>query len=304
MNRVKGNERALPERIAIHIGAHKTATTHLQKSFYRSADRLAAYGVTFLGPRDLRDGVFPIPEVMRWAGDDAALAEQVKTQLRAICAGRPTLVMSEENLPGVVQTLDMPRKGIFYPNADARLPRLLRAIGQPVELCLGVRDPARFLASAYTQRLMGGNLGLFADYIGTCDPARMRWSDYAARLVALPNVARLTVWRHEDYAALGPAILGRLAGKGGAGVELLDKVIHAGLSDAACMDIANAIRDGRVGEPGIVQAAKRAFPKGEAFAGFDPWDDATAEASRAAYAADMTVLAGLPRVDLLRPGSA
>ena len=40
--------------VAIHIGAHKTATTHMQQSLEASEDRLAAQGVRFYGPKALR----------------------------------------------------------------------------------------------------------------------------------------------------------------------------------------------------------------------------------------------------------
>lgn len=294
----------LPERISIHIGAHKTATTHLQRSFYRARAKLARHGVTFLGPDEMRGGQFPLGEVMKGPGEATELRSLVAERLADLCAGRPVLVISEENLPGVVQTLEMPRSGRFYPKADARLTRLLTAIGAPVRLCLGVRDPARFLASAFTQQLMGGTVGPFEAYIGDRDPATMRWSDYVRRLLVLPNVTGLTVWRHEDYADVGPAILDRMTGRGAAGVTLLDKTIHAGLSAAAYAQVAQAIADGRANEPGLVQAAKKAYPKGDEFPGFDPWDEETASRSRAAYAADMAEIEALDGVEVLRPGKA
>ena len=42
--------------ICLHVGAHKTATTHLQNSLADAAMALAAVGVMFYGPRDFRWG--------------------------------------------------------------------------------------------------------------------------------------------------------------------------------------------------------------------------------------------------------
>jgi len=52
--------------LALHLGAHKTATTLLQREFEARRRELLRLGTAYLGPGDLRDEpslVFPVPEM-------------------------------------------------------------------------------------------------------------------------------------------------------------------------------------------------------------------------------------------------
>jgi hypothetical protein len=59
-------------------------------------------------------------------------------------------------------------------------------------------------------QVMGGHELLLADYLGGFDPVRLSWTGLAKRLLAVRGVARLVVWRYEDYAAVRPQILARM----------------------------------------------------------------------------------------------
>jgi hypothetical protein len=67
------------ERIVLHLGAHKTATTYLQQTLKRNRAALAGAGISVFVPDDLRkDGL----RLHNWLGDNGGGAEHA-AELRA-----------------------------------------------------------------------------------------------------------------------------------------------------------------------------------------------------------------------------
>jgi len=281
--------------IRLHLGAHKTASTHLQQTLRPHRARLARAGLVWLDPRDLRAA--PL--------DPSAAAETGAPGGAAALVGAAGVeaLLSEENLLGSAHERGMWLARRLYPRAGARLANLLAATGwHGVGLFMAVRDPAAFLVSAYAQRLYAGQVTDFATFLDGLDPVLLRWSDLAARLVAVPGVAGLTVWRHEDY----PAILSRLLPRMlpddlGAGIRPLPQVVHPGLSAAAHAEVLARIAAGQPGA-GLARALRTRYPKSDAWPGYQPFDATARAASATAYCDDLARLARLDGVTLLTPG--
>ena len=281
--------------IRLHLGAHKTASTHLQHSLRRHRVALANAGLVWLDPDDLRGPPLNAGQLAE-SGDPALAAALV-----ARAGG--AAVVSDENLLGSAHLRGARGDQRLYPDADARLTRLLGATGwRGVALFLGVRDPAAFLASAYTQRLMSGRVSDFATYLDGADPAMLAWSDLAARLLAVPGVTALTVWRQEDYPAVWPDLMARMLPDGlGAGVAPLPQVVHPGMSAAAHAAFMAQVAAGTPPD-GLARRLRRDLPKSPTRPGYRPFDATTRAASAAAYAVDMDRVARLPGATLLRAG--
>ncbi|MFN3954081.1 MAG: hypothetical protein ACK4LQ_06460 [Pararhodobacter sp.] len=291
-------------RIIVHIGAHKTASTHLQLALERGRAALGARGVAVFGPDQLRRRGLGLPEYL---SAPAGSAEAHGARIRAaLGAGAERLVVSDENILGNAHNVELIRTGRFYPRAASRLQALLALLpAGEVTLALAIRDPARFLTSAYAQRLMSGKLEPFADYIGALQPATLRWSDLVGRLRGVVPGAGWHIWRYEDYPAVAPRVLDVLLGGHAALARPGPGIAHPGLSaraHAALMAEAAALAG--LGEAAIrarVAELRRAFPKAPDAPGMALFDADALRRSAAAYGEDTLALAALPGVCVLEP---
>jgi hypothetical protein len=193
-----------PTTWRVHLGAHKTATTHMQRAIGRKRPALRREGVDFLKMRMVRD--LALPKLYRELTRSGTPRPQRRLRLRAeldsLRRRGATVAFSEENLLGTSQHLLTPR---LYPRARA-MARFLAALGQgenALHVFLGVRSWDTLLPSAYAEMLRrraapkDGFDGIKARALD----APPRWSDLLGRLKAGAPQATLTIWRYEDYAA-------------------------------------------------------------------------------------------------------
>jgi hypothetical protein len=208
----------MPKRWHLHLGVHKTATTHLQAMLDAHRASLAAQGVDTLTPDLLRplqlyglrrsDWCFWAPRII----GDRVVARRARDAIGRVCTGGDLMVVSDEDLLGWTGDAVHPAP---YPHARDRLRALVALTEQAeVTLFLSVRSWASFLPSAYVQLLRWAPMpGGFPAFLETTRSLRPRWNALAERLLALFPAARaLHVWRYEDYRAHQVAILTALTG--------------------------------------------------------------------------------------------
>ena len=293
----------LPGSIALHLGAHKTATTHLQTVMERNASVLAAAGVAFAGPRDLRGSGktlfdrFPGPR----NPTPHASARPVGEELAALANGAGRLVLSEENYLGPTFPTGSQAGVPLYSQAETRVARLVELFAPlPVELFLAIRNPASFLISVFGQNLMGGKIGSFESFVGKIEPIDLSWLELLTRLSNVAGLAGLIVWRFEDYPALQSTIYRRLLGLS----SLPDmgqhhRRTHEGLSETA---VNETLRRAAAGEKGpVATVARRAFPVGDRNPAHAPYSTSDLVASARIYDLEVSEIAGLPKIELLCP---
>ena len=293
-----------PLSIAFHIGAHKTATSHLQRSLLRAQGALAAAGVRYYGPDYFRlpghsiQALFGFRPVTKDGGAMRPAAEQ----LALLQQDGHRIVLSEENFIG---PLNQPHgRGMRhrYKSADARLTDLAKAIGRQVDVFLAVRRPTAFINSAYCQMLLGGRVQPVAVFQRRNPLSSVDWVDLVSRLRAAPGVGALTVWQYEDYAALFPQIIAGLVGAETAHcVPPRPRHINRGLSDAAVARVLAS--EGDATAPTAAQMARQELPVDDGhppFDGFAPEEHAIGDA---AYARQLAQIATMPGVTLLRSGA-
>lgn len=288
----------------LHIGAHKTASTHLQLAMARAREALGMRGVALFGPDELRRKGLGVPEYLSLQPDDPGLQAHGARIKAALGLSAERLVISDENILGNAHNVELIRTARFYDRAVDRLTRLAVLLPDaPVTIALAIRDPAGFLVSAYSQRLMSGKLEAFTRYCNGLDPAMLRWSELIGRLQDVFPAVRWRVWRYEDYPGNATAILNALLGDAAGLVKLGMGVAHPGLSQhahAALMAEASQLSEQGEGAAMKRAAALRtAFPKGRQHPAFQPFDAPTLERSATAYARDQAVIAALPGVQAL-----
>lgn len=296
-----------PRSWRLHIGAHKTATTHLQDALAQRRAAVAAAGVDFI-PRELFRAVsdFPPPDP-RWPPARGFQRRRAfANALAQVRLGPETVAISEETLPGLTpEMLADP----LYPRAERRLASFAAlARREELQLFLSIRSFDEALPSAYAQALRAVPLpGGFAACMARAEARPPSWADYVERLLQLFSRAPLTVWTMEAYRAdprgvaalyLGvdpgpiekgnaPASTRTPSSAAVAEAEARSTELPADLSDAERRRIIGGIYDRHAGNG----------PK------FNPLTEPLRARLKARYADDLVRIAGMaPRVRLVHPG--
>ncbi len=161
----------------LHVGAHRTGTTTLQRVMCANRRRLLRQGIAFLGPEALR-GARP--------GQGGPAAGGAAGPHAVAAAADGLLIVSEENLLGT-----MPAS---------------RGIG------LAIRRPDDWWASVIAHQAAQGRAVSLAQ-IAALSAGRRGWRDVIAELAAAcPGVA-VVVWRFDALIGDPAAQLGLLAGR-------------------------------------------------------------------------------------------
>ncbi len=289
--------------LALHLGAHKTATTTLQRAFDARRRELLRLGTGYLGPGDLRDEpglVFPKPEmppsrIAQVQGRTASLLETLVPG--ALGERRSRLLVSEENILGTPRL--MLRHAALYPGLTARLGALPADWDMAdTHIFLSIRDYAGFFASCHSTVAQQGVWVPFGAQERTA-LARMprRWPDVVADIRATLPAARLTVWRYEELRATGQAVVEAMAG-GPFEIDLAAPGAMGALSAGAMAGIAEAsFAAGGARLPGA--QVRRIRQETEGSGPYDPWDAETRRTLSALYEEDCARIARMEGVALL-----
>ena len=219
-NRLEARMKAYPESWRIHIGAHKTATTHVQDILALRRDVLASQGIDYPTRNTLRQVRFAKtvrPQLKFFKLRERWPFRQMSQwyDLRRIQSAErlPTLLISEEQLLGLSNGLI---SSVFYPEAEERMRNLRDLLkGGPATLFLSIRNPANIIPSAYSQCLRAGARGIpnITEIRQSSLANPPSWTDLVRRIRKGFPEARLVVWTFEDYIANPDACLDLLIGK-------------------------------------------------------------------------------------------
>lgn len=203
----------------VHLGAHKTATTHLQDTLLSGRDALDRNGL-LLVPRErlliagliryLRFGEFrrkALSELFLGQSTDMCMRRRLLKNRRA----HDQVLISEERILGrATDLLDG-----FYPDLETYLNTIAKIVGDdPITVFLSIRNQADVLPSAYSQALRTHNRPKpFDEIVEGWLQSPPRWTALVERLQqALPE-ASIKVWTFEEYTANPSRIIAALTGK-------------------------------------------------------------------------------------------
>lgn len=289
--------------VAFHIGAHKTATSHLQRSLRRASDALAAEGVRYYGPDYLRLPGRTLPALFGFrTGVEAGGAKRpAAEQLALLRKDANRLVLSEENFIGPLSQPHGRWMKHRYKSAGDRLTQLSDAMGQKIDVFLAIRRPTAFINSAYCQMLLGGRVQPVEVFQKRNPLSSVNWVDLVTRLRAARGVGRLNVWQYEDYGAVFPQIAAGLVGADAAPcVVPRPHHINRGLSAAAVAHVLTQAVNETEERP--ARAARQMMPVEDGYAPFDGFAAEEHAIGDAVYARQLTAIAQMQGVTLLRPG--
>lgn len=289
--------------LSIHLGAHKTASTHLQFSLRQIREPLRAGGLCYLDAAVLRDGPLDLSRLLA-EGEASPAAPAFCEALRGQRTGCADLLISEENILGGTRRGKLfSRRGVLYPFAVRRLRQVIGlAGGGPATLYMSIRDPAAFTVSAFALQVAWGNEIDLAAYLCGRDPARVGWLGLVRRLAAMPEVARVVVWRYEDYAALRPTLLRRMLPAGLVPAVPTPPPSNQSLTQPAYdWLVARLLAGDETPARILADQARRRFPRAEGHGPLRLLTEEDQQRSALHYAGELALLQGLPGVELLAP---
>ncbi|MFQ6552637.1 hypothetical protein AAD018_009885 [Aestuariibius insulae] len=285
--------------IALHAGAHKTATTHLQRTLMDNKVLLERAGITFRGPNAFRNPgetlrhMFEIGRRMEdpFPGGPLAL-------LKKLAAGRKRLIISEENFFGSLNPPDGPFRRHLYRNGPGRLEILAaRVRPHPIDLFFAVRDQATFMQSAHSQVLLSGRRVSLDEYLNGLRPEQISWFSLIEELVNKNAARRIWIWRYEDYPAVQEKIYANLLTCDIASrIVPHPKQVNQSLSRAAV----KACLSDSPGSPSG-QEARMLHPVSDVNPRYEGFSSEARRLSRARYENDLVRIEELKGVQLLKP---
>jgi len=168
--------------VYLHFGAHKSASTTIQRSLRRSQQYLVSSGIRFLGSADLHKE--PIGEHFRNLArrDSLSESEYLESLGRAkrfwldLCASidEPKILISYEGFCGG-SSLDV--YGGIYRN-PRRIAESVKEIfsGSNIRIIFVLRRQDEFVESCYLQQIKEGRVLEFSDFKNAIDPEKLRWN--------------------------------------------------------------------------------------------------------------------------------
>jgi hypothetical protein len=162
-------------KVMLHLGVHKTATTHTQSRLWNSRGMLRSIGVNYIGLNKVRER---LTSKLR---DDEADADQLFNALYPFL-NCERLIVSDENIIGGTE---QPTSKKYYPAAQARVKRILQALdGFEVEVLVTLRNYSDYAISRYSEFLRHFSFLTFEEYYKKAPLDKLSWVDLVTDLRA------------------------------------------------------------------------------------------------------------------------
>ncbi len=291
-----------PITLALHLGAHKTATTHLQATLRKNSEIIEDEGIRYYGPLTLRRPGMSVRHLFGLCAPIKGTPKRTPTeQLEFMAKSGSRVVLSEENFWGTVHDLEGKLTTPLYPLALPRLQGLAAAIApNRLQVYLCVREPSSFLASGHGQALLGDHRVTLDEFLGGVTPFDLKWSELLSRITEVPGIDTIYLWTYEQYRTMAPLIYRRLLKwRIGPKITFYDGKVHPGLSARA---VEAALDPEQSGEgPEFAHRARSAFPVGKTWPRYAPFSPEVVDASRKAYLKDLLTIDKMEGVTFLRP---
>jgi len=185
----------------VHIGAHKTATTHIQDTLALAKDDLSAVGIEYIC-RDVTRSQRDFCRIRWWQKLPAFKAKYVEEERRRLFPSGnngDVVLISEENIMGSVSGL---LKFPLYPDLEQGLRTLCLLKGDHnIHIYLAIRPLDEIIPSAYAQQARMAKV-----HSGDFDAIKARmfktppsWTGVVDRIVSVFGRNRLRLWVFDDY---------------------------------------------------------------------------------------------------------
>ena len=271
-------------RILLHIGAHKTATSYMQKKLALNVDLLARRGIHYDPLEVFRKGFTPLLNEETTRENDYVKLLNGKARTMA-------LLVSEENIMGVPG--DLPREHKYYVRARKRLARTAELFHtDKPEIFLSLREYAGFAVSMYSEYIRHQKFLPFSEYRAIFEASNFSWLDVIDEIFEAVPGARLTVWDFADFRGIEKQVFQAMLGfdpdifqnpEGPVRESFSEMAVRAFEALSGALDHQDMKK--------LINPIARHLPKGEQYPAFDPMDAETKAALKARYKSDLRAIA-------------
>ena len=268
-------ENNIIKRINLHLGAHKTATTYIQKVLRVNKDRLLSHGIKYIPMQNVRRNITKAIRVYRNRGVGRT---KTVTDIRDFINERfpedcHTLVLSEENLVGNCREIYF--KADLYPDAEERLRLLAEALPAcEINVFFSVRQYVDFLPSAYCEFLRHNDFITFEEFIGRLDLDGEFWVRAVNAIVSVFGRENVHVWPYGRFRGNSVRIMAELVSSADIRLSTGVKEARPSLSDRSVRALYRLSKELSPAEVRVqVRAMTDAYPKSEENTGFMPWNE-------------------------------
>ena len=271
-------------KILLHLGAHRTGSTHVQGVLGKNLPLLADAGIGAPPQRAVKDALTK-PIGSRIPSVKAGFGRLLKAEG---LADRSTVILSDENLLGFLNSIFS--HGAFYPDTARRMARLRKMLPVvPARIVIAIRPYESYFASAYGRWLSPKRMVLPREVLADLVQGLARgWPDVLAEVADTFPESRLVISEYSPDPRFGPSQLTALLG------PLADQLFYnpgyrwnRSMSARQTMLYEQAIKAGEAVKADDIRTWKR-FKQPRLLDGF--WDAPTAAALSARYAADRAII--------------
>ncbi len=268
-------------KIILHLGAHRTASTHVQGVLGKNVALLAEAGIVAPSQDNVKIALTK-PLGARIPSKRAGFAALLKG------ASPETVVISDENLLGFLNSIFT--HGKFYPDTARRLAKLRHMLPcDPAKIVVAIRPYDSFFASAYGRWLAPGRLVLPHKTVAELALGLTRgWGDVLADIAAAFPKSELVISEYSPDPRFGPAQLSAILG------PLADELFYnpdyrwnRSMSARQTMLYEQAVAAGDAEKADDIRTWKR-FKQPDLLDGF--WDENAQKALQIRYARDRAAI--------------
>jgi len=281
--------RQVMPKITLYLGAHKTATTHLQGMLGLGRAWLAGRGIALSLPQDLRKTW--LPGFFTWVGNQGRTSiDTLTAELREIMPISGRWIVAEENILGVSNDL-MTRAGL-YPMAGERLLGLMQLFEQAdIELFFSIRSYADFYRSAYSEVVRNRGYVPFSQFYDESRFAGNSWLQMVRDLQQHIPEEKMTLWCYEDFRSLLPTLVQLITGE-----ESVEELLAFGSNEPTRPSLSHKTMEilglldpvlSRKETLALVERINRAYPVSQENRVFDPFTPGQKAAMHARYLEDV-----------------
>ena len=284
--------------IKLYLGAHKTATTHLQGILIANREKLSENGIKLSAPQNIRKGW--LPDYFRFCNKNDRDALK---SIRSFAPEKDKWILTEENIAGVSN--DFAAMPGMYPNVGKRLRCIREAFpGADIELFFSIRSYGAFYRSTYSEVVRNRGYVPFSEFYDEDRFAENSWVDMVRMFAEVLPQDKITLWCFEDFRGLVPELLQRMTG-----IEDTESLISAYRAETTRPSLSQKTMDilqdlypvlNREESKKLVERINRAYPVSDGYAPLQVFDKEQTKRFYEQYRQDVEkIREEFPRINFL-----
>lgn len=289
--------------IHLYLGAHKTATTHLQGILMASRDLLSAQNIKLSAPQDVRKEW--LPKLFKYCNNPNERGSGLLEGLRAIAPKDGLWILTEENIAGVSN--DFVIKPGMYPAAAERIKSIVEIFPDAnISLFFSLRSYDSFYRSAYSEVVRNRGYLPFGEFYDEARFAGNSWAEMVSRFQSVLPQQNITLWRFEDFRSLVPQLV-----RGLTNIQEVEALLAAYKPETTRPSLSQKTIDilaqlhpvlNRQESLALVERINRAYPISDECSPCRPFSEQQEAVFRQKYVEDIQAIkAGFPEINFLQP---